>query len=307
VFKLSRSLLALLAAMAMVLLWSGTATAVDPPAPLPECVEGMAPETCLAPDLPLIDQPADDEGAASDEGAAGEEETSGTEDDGSDGTDGGAAAAEGDDAPSCDDLPETPLPLCELPDCDDLPDTPLPLCEEEPPPLPPCETVEDLPLCIPDCEFLAELLGQEGCELPDCIDTTQLPAEIVELLDQLPPELREQVPFCPAEPVVGNPPPEDPPGATPVGHENPAYENCDDARAHGAAPVYEGEPGYGPHLDSDHDGIGCEEDTVVPVSHHTGGGGQLAYTGAEFGTQLTLAGVLLLVGSGLLLATRRRT
>ena len=37
-----------------------------------------------------------------------------------------------------------------------------------------------------------------------------------------------------------------------------AYENCTAARAAGAAPVYRGDPGYGPHLDRDNDGIGCE-------------------------------------------------
>jgi hypothetical protein len=36
------------------------------------------------------------------------------------------------------------------------------------------------------------------------------------------------------------------------------YENCDVARAAGAAPVYEGDPGYGPHLDANRDGVGCE-------------------------------------------------
>ncbi|QBI55563.1 excalibur calcium-binding domain-containing protein [Streptomonospora litoralis] len=36
------------------------------------------------------------------------------------------------------------------------------------------------------------------------------------------------------------------------------YENCTDARAKGGAPVYRGEPGYGPHLDRDGDGVGCE-------------------------------------------------
>jgi hypothetical protein len=36
------------------------------------------------------------------------------------------------------------------------------------------------------------------------------------------------------------------------------YENCDEARADGAAPVQEGDPGFGPHLDADDDGIGCE-------------------------------------------------
>lgn len=37
-----------------------------------------------------------------------------------------------------------------------------------------------------------------------------------------------------------------------------AYRNCTEARAAGAAPVYRGDPGYGPHLDRDGDGVGCE-------------------------------------------------
>lgn len=37
-----------------------------------------------------------------------------------------------------------------------------------------------------------------------------------------------------------------------------AYANCAAARAAGAAPVRRGDPGYGPHLDRDNDGIGCE-------------------------------------------------
>lgn len=37
-----------------------------------------------------------------------------------------------------------------------------------------------------------------------------------------------------------------------------AFANCAEARAAGRAPVRRGEPGYGPHLDRDNDGIGCE-------------------------------------------------
>ncbi len=37
-----------------------------------------------------------------------------------------------------------------------------------------------------------------------------------------------------------------------------AFPNCAAARAAGAAPVLRGDPGYGPHLDRDNDGIGCE-------------------------------------------------
>ena len=36
------------------------------------------------------------------------------------------------------------------------------------------------------------------------------------------------------------------------------YENCDAARAAGAAPVYRGDPGYAKKLDRDGDGVGCE-------------------------------------------------
>jgi hypothetical protein len=49
--------------------------------------------------------------------------------------------------------------------------------------------------------------------------------------------------------------------AQPADHEGSgswSYRNCAAARAAGAAPVRLGEPGYGPHLDRDGDGIGCE-------------------------------------------------
>ena len=36
------------------------------------------------------------------------------------------------------------------------------------------------------------------------------------------------------------------------------YLNCDDARAHGVAPLYADEPGYRPEMDGDGDGIACE-------------------------------------------------
>ncbi|MEU1099617.1 excalibur calcium-binding domain-containing protein [Streptomyces tibetensis] len=39
---------------------------------------------------------------------------------------------------------------------------------------------------------------------------------------------------------------------------SPSYENCDAARAAGAAPIHQGEPGYAPHLDRDGDGVACE-------------------------------------------------
>ncbi|WP_374470954.1 excalibur calcium-binding domain-containing protein [Phenylobacterium sp.] len=37
-----------------------------------------------------------------------------------------------------------------------------------------------------------------------------------------------------------------------------AFRNCAAARAAGAAPLRRGQPGYGPHLDRDNDGVACE-------------------------------------------------
>lgn len=36
------------------------------------------------------------------------------------------------------------------------------------------------------------------------------------------------------------------------------YDNCSEARAAGEAPIRRGDPGYGPHLDGDDDGIACD-------------------------------------------------
>jgi hypothetical protein len=36
------------------------------------------------------------------------------------------------------------------------------------------------------------------------------------------------------------------------------YKNCAEAHAAGAAPIYQGQPGYRPGLDRDGDGIACE-------------------------------------------------
>jgi hypothetical protein len=38
----------------------------------------------------------------------------------------------------------------------------------------------------------------------------------------------------------------------------PHYDNCFEAWRAGALPLYRGDPGYGPHLDDDNDGIACE-------------------------------------------------
>lgn len=46
--------------------------------------------------------------------------------------------------------------------------------------------------------------------------------------------------------------------AVSTSYQQGAFRNCAAARAAGAAPVYASDPGFGEHLDGDHDGIGCE-------------------------------------------------
>ncbi|WP_394352794.1 excalibur calcium-binding domain-containing protein [Bifidobacterium longum] len=36
------------------------------------------------------------------------------------------------------------------------------------------------------------------------------------------------------------------------------YANCSEARAAGAAPIYQGQPGHSSKFDRDHDGVACE-------------------------------------------------
>ncbi|WP_083410140.1 excalibur calcium-binding domain-containing protein [Mycolicibacterium rutilum] len=51
-------------------------------------------------------------------------------------------------------------------------------------------------------------------------------------------------------------------GATAAGaataHADIYYKNCSAARDAGAAPILQGQDGYGEHLDRDGDGIACE-------------------------------------------------
>lgn len=51
---------------------------------------------------------------------------------------------------------------------------------------------------------------------------------------------------------------EDEDGGEGEGDESTYYRNCSAARAAGAAPLHIGDPGYGPHLDRDGDGVACE-------------------------------------------------
>lgn len=61
----------------------------------------------------------------------------------------------------------------------------------------------------------------------------------------------------PVVPAAPEPAPAEPAPAEPVPVQA-YYKNCTEARAAGAAPIYQGQPGYASHLDRDGDGIACD-------------------------------------------------
>lgn len=86
---------------------------------------------------------------------------------------------------------------------------------------------------------------------PSSMTTEETTASIAKFAD-IPAEEPSQAPA--PEPVIEQPVPAAPAPA-------PArvyYANCSEARAAGAAPIYEGQPGYSRKLDRDGDGIACE-------------------------------------------------
>ncbi|BDT85641.1 hypothetical protein FMUAM8_14050 [Nocardia cyriacigeorgica] len=46
-------------------------------------------------------------------------------------------------------------------------------------------------------------------------------------------------------------------GTSQTGSAGGAFANCEDVKAAGRAPIFRGEPGFGPHLDPDGDGFAC--------------------------------------------------
>lgn len=116
------------------------------------------------------------------------------------------------------------------------------------------------------------------------------------------------------------------PANVPADPTSNGFPNCSVAEAYGAVNIPVGDPRYAPHLDSDSDGIACEqggEDDVVvdPLSdaEHLGGNGydqvsQVPVGGADTGAEgesavpgLALAGGLTLAAAaGATVAVRRR-
>ena len=65
-------------------------------------------------------------------------------------------------------------------------------------------------------------------------------------------------PATPAEPAPAPAPAQPAPAPAQPAPVEVYYKNCTEARAAGAAPISQGQPGYGKHLDRDGDGIGCD-------------------------------------------------
>ncbi|MFE7129880.1 excalibur calcium-binding domain-containing protein [Streptomyces sp. NPDC057638] len=72
---------------------------------------------------------------------------------------------------------------------------------------------------------------------------------------------RETAPPKPKPEAKPKPKPEAKPRMTPTrdgGGGDVYYKNCTAVRAAGADPIRRGDPGFGPHLDRDGDGVACE-------------------------------------------------
>jgi hypothetical protein len=324
--KLLRLPLTFLAVLAALFFLPGVAFG-DPPPTAQECAETPELEGCTAEGGDVgTTAPGDVLG-----GLTGDTETGGAQ----------AALEEIDPLPlpavPCDALPGIGLPNCGPPNCDALPTDVLPDCDPADPPT--CDRLPELP-GVPFCQFpdsdcpppatgvtsaavtdgectppltcdqFAQLFGfGDDCgDIPLCIPRDQVPAGFP-IPVPAPPLCGPGAGGTPPPPAGGGtskPPTSNPPAA----QQNPVYyQNCDDARAKGAAPVYANQPGYRAGLDSDSDGIGCEDDTqlaAAPVSNQPAATGKLAYTGYQLEAQLTIAWTLLMVGSAALILGRRR-
>lgn len=119
-------------------------------------------------------------------------------------------------------------------------------------------------------------------------------------------------PCPPVDPPVEEEPPVEEP-TDPVVEEKPEvrYENCDEVRAAGKAPILEGQPGFEAKLDRDADGVGCEvaADQVWNSKDGSDGATEAALADTGVGEYLPFligGGVVLLAGGGGLLVLARR-
>ncbi|MCU1605242.1 MAG: putative secreted protein [Modestobacter sp.] len=284
--------LAIVSALSMLALWSGAARAADDPVQtVTDCLTGLTATACTAPLDTLVPGGTTDPGAASAPDAPV--------------ADSGPATRQG--APTCDDLAGG----LGLPDCPGLPggETAGGSSGESTDNGTGAGTGDGAGgTAAPLCALVSQVPAIPG--LPDLSEVTcvQLPGVLCPLLPANP-ELSAVVglicPRTPVQPGTTIPAPVVQPAAQPV-----SYDNCDAARAAGAAPIAQGQPGYRPELDGDSDGLACENDqtsgTPAVAAPVLAASGRLAYTGVTPLPLLLTGAALLLLGGGFLLAGRRR-
>ena len=96
-----------------------------------------------------------------------------------------------------------------------------------------------------------------GQVLQNCGSSTPPSAQPIPLMPKLTPTVKTTT--AKPEPKPAPKPKPKPTGSsTPEPPTDVYYANCTQARAAGAAPLYQGEPGYRSGLDRDHDGVACE-------------------------------------------------
>jgi hypothetical protein len=288
--------LAIMSALSMLALWSGVASAADDPVQtVTGCLTGLTAAACTAPLESLV--PGGDSASAPGVGP-------------------GTGAPAGDSAPAA----RQGVPTCAdltgglgLPDCPELPggkgagegtgagtdDTAG------------AGTGDDAGgTAAPLCALVSQVPAIPG--LPDLAEVTcvQLPGVLCPLLPDNP-ELGAVVGLiCPRPPVQAGTTTTPAPVARPVA-QPVSYENCDAARAAGAAPIAQGQPGYRTELDRDSDGVACEDDQATGAPAPVAApaltpSGRLAYTGVTPLPLVLTGAALLLLGGGFLLAGRRR-
>jgi hypothetical protein len=261
--------LALLAVLGMVLLGTGTAVA--------ETSGSSEPTTTAAPtDGAVLDSLLDEVTSSSSNSATSSSATSSsaTSSSATSSSATSSSATSSSSAATSSAAPTTSNPVCDL--GEEFPDIP---------------ELEDVIVDL-SCSDVREALCEELESDPELAD---LAAELCG--ESSSPTTTSKAPTSSAAATTSRPAP-----------QGVYYQNCDDARARGAAPVHADQPGYRPALDSDSDGIGCEETAAVtPVrtqTSGTSGTGKLAYTGTSAGALLPWGAALVLTGR---LAARERT
>lgn len=152
----------------------------------------------------------------------------------------------------------------------------------------PAQTTTPTPTPPPSVAQLCAATGVAQVDgLLDAVAETQLVGALAPLLDVTVPDgagvkldvdldkFRDAL-NC-DDPTKTPTPTPDPTTTTPPPPGDVFFPDCDAVRAAGALPLLTGEPGYRPGLDSDGDGIACEEQVIrIPLRRAETGDGSLA-------------------------------